>query len=273
MNKLLKTKLIVMTMAMTMALAACSGKETAPPAPAPAPAASAPTAAAKSASVVKVGVSAEYRPYAFAENNNAQGLEIDILQKIADKQGFTVEFVPTLWNVAYKEVQDKKIDIVAMGIAQDEADANIVVPTDSYMRSGDCLVHIKETTLPDWTKGKIGVLNDEGMEEELMSANNVKESQIMKEQTNFLILSSLVKKSTDVAVGDCTALKFYAKSPTLKDYSFDIAEYVHSSQQETSMSMVLMVSKDKPELLQKINTGLAELKKSGELNQIIQKYM
>ena len=175
-----------------MALAACSGKETA--SPAPAPTASAPTATAKSASVVKVGVSAEYRPYAFAENNNAQGLEIDILQKIADKQGFTVEFIPTLWDIAYKEVQDKKIDIVAMGTAQDEADANIVVPTDSYMRSGDCLIRIKETTLPDWTKGKIGVLNDEGMEEELMSANNVKESQIIREKTNFLILSSLVKK-------------------------------------------------------------------------------
>ncbi|WII94228.1 transporter substrate-binding domain-containing protein [Kingella negevensis] len=276
MKTTIRTQLSVLALAL---LAACSNQEAAktetpakstPEATSSATPSAAPTAT--DASVVKVAISGDYRPFSFYESQKAQGIEVELLQKVAEKQGFKVEFNTTVWSKAYQDVKNKTFDVIAMGTAVDEADTSVVVPTSTYMRSGDCVATLHDKKLPDWTKGRVTVADDETMKEEVMKANGIPAEKISMEKNSFLTLTALVKDKADAAVGDCSVLKYYSKGDTLKSYTFNIVDYNHAGQTEESFAMTLMVSKDKPDLVNKINAGIVDLKQSGELDALVKKH-
>ncbi|MCG7657076.1 substrate-binding periplasmic protein [Wielerella bovis] len=222
--------------------------------------------------IVKVAALEEYQPYIFLNNNQFVGLEADILHKIGENKGFQVEFVLSTLENAYSELGKKRVDIVAMGAAQDEVNGSVAVPSESYMHSGDCLAQMTNMLSPDWKNARIGIINGENMNGELSQHLKIEESQFMLHANHSVALNALAQGKTNVLFGDCVALRFHANNGELKDKAFNITEYTNLDLPESATNMVFIISKDEPKLVQTINEGLAELKQSGELDKILQKW-
>lgn len=221
----------------------------------------------------RVGMDMKYIPYNFRdEKQRVQGLDVDILRAIADDQGFHVEFVLIEYNLLLKYWQQQQISIIMDGIAADDVahDPNLVV-SDPYYVSYDCIAATKAEYLQDWQHRQVALVPDDLLDQELIQQNILKHHQINLQRTVLLAMKEVASQRADVAISDCTAMKYLAKRKTFDSIPFVFKILPHSDRME-SAGLVIAVDKNQPELLQQINAGIRNLKANGELNRIIHKW-
>lgn len=264
-RKVQKVKL--KTILLTILLAACGGEQNTATAPAQTDAASVATG-----TVVEVASDLRYEPYIFMDGNgHPMGLDVDILNAIGQKKGLTFQYNVVPWDELFENMQQRGTQVVANGLARDDADGDAVAFSEPYINSLDCVATLNEDAMKNWTKNRIATVPDDELIEELMPLFRIDEKQVVSVNSVYLGLTSMLKKEADAFVSDCTAIRYYAHGETLKDSNYVIQELTHSSDANSS-DLVFAVRNDQSELLQKINEGLTELKQSGELDQIKAKW-
>ena len=124
-------KILAMILCLTLCavcLAGCGGSS----APA-APAAEAPAAApAEAAKVLKVATNVAFPPYEYYENEKAVGIDVDIMQAICDKLGYTMELSDMEFGSIITAVAAGKVDVGFGAITITEERAKSVHFTTSY---------------------------------------------------------------------------------------------------------------------------------------------
>lgn len=223
--------------------------------------------------VYKVGMDYTYPPYNMRGTDSAvSGLEVDILNAIAKNQGFQVEYVPMLWNTLVSNLDKENFPIIMDGLATDDVMSYPAYTiSQPYMRSGDCVFTLKPEHQKDWAKNKVSLQRDDFLDEELIKQHGVNKQNIRYVKTLILGLQEVVRQESQSVVSDCTALRYTAKNSSFKDYQFT-QTLLPDSEKPESADLGFAVKKDDAELLEKINTGLQNIKQSGELDAIIKKW-
>lgn len=228
-----------------------------------------------SGAVYRVATDATYPPFEFTdERGEIMGLDIDLLNAIAKQQGFQVEYYHHGWDGMFDELKNGKADILASAIAiTDEAKEGADL-SQSYFASPYAVVSLHSSDLKNnqWQKKKIAVAVNDDTEEDLIDEYGIAENQFHVTDTLYLSLTDVVKGKAQVAVGDATVMRYRITSPTFVDAKVKFAvQNLVSADPETD-KLVFAVAKGNKELLGKINTGLSELKKTGELDRILKKW-
>ncbi|SSY79979.1 transporter substrate-binding domain-containing protein [Alysiella crassa] len=203
-------------------------------------------------------------------NNTFEGLETDILQAIAKKQGFKIYTQPYVWDVIFKDFKQSNSHMVGGGLASEDFDLSEIALSKAYMRSPDCVVATHAKKLQDWHKRKIITVSSDELDDSLIEDYQVKRRNIHNVRTQYQALGGLLNKQADVTISDCHVLKYHIYG-TLKNQSFVIKE-LSIEPHDTSYDLVFGVHKDEKELLKKINAGIEQLKQSGEIDKIIKKW-
>lgn len=267
-------KLALATMVM-FALAACSKQNSnqAENVSAPASASIAVSTNTGVGKTYKVGMDYTYAPYNMRGTDTAvAGLEVDILNAIAKNQGFQVEYVPMLWKTLVLNLEKENFHIIMDGLATDDMMSYpAYIISQPYMRSGDCVFTLKPEHQKDWAKNKVSVQPEDLLDDELASEHGVNKQNIRHVKTLIMGLQEVVRQESQSVVSDCAALHYTAKNPLFKDYHFAETLLPGSEAPETA-DLGFGVKKDDAELLEKINTGLQNIKQSGELDAIIKKW-
>ncbi len=68
-----------------------------------------------------VGVSADYPPFAFQYNDSLIGFDIELIEAIASKLHYEVEFKQLDFQDLFSELEGKKIDIIASAMTKTQA--------------------------------------------------------------------------------------------------------------------------------------------------------
>lgn len=264
---LLKKCLLVSSL--VLALSACSQKSentTAPSTPVQ-------TAAAKG-KTYRVGLDYTYAPYGMRNKEGMEGLDVDIMNAIAKDQNFEVEYLALSWDTLLAHANtDKSVNALISGVAADDlSDFPEFVLSQPYMRSGDCIYTAKPEHAQTWHKNKIALLPEDALDEELVAEHKVSKTNIVHTKTLLIALQQLAADKVHSVVTDCVALRYMAKNPLFKDYTFHESKLPNSEKPE-SADLGIAVRKEDAEFLNKINTGLQNIKQSGELNQIINKWL
>ena len=256
----MKKQVIVLTMAAIMmgSLTACGGSgKTAET-----------TAAAGEAAggVLTMATNAEFPPYEYHDNNEIVGIDVEIANALAEKLGMTLEIEDSAFDSIIPEIDSGKADIGLAGMTVNEDRLKNVDFSDPYTTASQVIIVKDDSDIagPDDLEGKsIGVqLGTTGD----IYASDYEEtgSTIERYSKGFEAVQAMMQGKIDAVVIDLEPAKVFVEENEgikILDEALTVEEYA------------IAVKKGNTELLEKINTALAELKESGELQKIIDKYI
>lgn len=268
----MKKRVLALAMAVCMAgsLTACGSTKTeettAAAADATTGAADATTAAGSEGGVLTMATNAEFPPYEYHDGGEIVGIDVDIARAIAEKMGMTLEIEDIAFDSIIPEIQSGKADIGAAGMTVDEDRLKNVDFSDTYTTSSQVIIvkNDSDITGPDDLAGKaIGV--QLGTTGDIYASDYEEEgSTVERYSKGFEAVQAMTQGKIDAVVIDQEPAKvFVSENEGIKilDEALTVEEYA------------IAIKKGNTELLEKVNAALKELKDSGELQKIIDKYI
>lgn len=213
-----------------------------------------------------VGTDATYAPMEYMdEKGNIVGIDIEIVNAIAEAAGFEVEYKNYGWEPLFPAVDNGEVDFAVSSITiTDErkqsfdfsdsyfiANQLILVPEDSDIESFDELAD-KRVSVQINTTGHLVVAD-------LLGKTS---SKIVATETMPLAITEMINGNADASVGDNAVIIDYqtnnpdVKLQTIEDDSFEKEYYG------------LMVKKGNQEILDLLNEGIEKIKANGKLKEI-----
>jgi polar amino acid transport system substrate-binding protein len=188
------------------------------------------------------------------------------MNAIADAAGFEVEFVNTRWDGIFVALASGEFDAVISAATITPERAETVDFSDPYFDAGQVIV-VRQDEMdisgPEDLAGKaVGV--QIGTTGDIWLTENT-EATVNRYDENTLAFQALADSDVDAAVADSpTAAEIVKQNPEM---NLKLLPGVYTEEQYG-----IAVNKDKPELLEAINAGLAQAKASGKYDEIYDKY-
>ena len=211
-----------------------------------------------------MATNAEFPPFEYYDGDEVVGIDAEFAAAIADKLGMDLKIEDMAFDSIIPAVQSGKADIGAAGMTVTEDRATQVDFSDSYYTGVQVIIVTDDSdiTEPDDLKGKkIGVqLGTTGD----IYAGDIKDATVERYNKGFEAVQALTQDKIDAVVIDGEPAKVFVKENEglkMLDEAFTEEDYA------------IAVAKGNDELLDKINTALGELKDSGELDKIVDKYI
>ena len=225
----------------------------------------------KADNVLVMATNAEFPPYEFYDGDKVVGIDAEIAAEIAKKLGMELDIVDTAFDSIIPAVVAGKYDMGMAGMTVTEERLEEVNFSDSYA-TGVQVVIVKAdseiTSVDDLTGDKnytIGVQT--GTTGDLYSTWDIEDEglgSVSRFNKGADAVEALKIDQVDCVIIDNEPAKaFVADNPDLK-----ILETAYAEEQ-----YAIAVSKDNPELLEKINQALKELKEDGTIQRIVDKYI
>ncbi len=204
------------------------------------------------------------------DDGNIIGFDMDLLDAIAEDQGFKVEYQAFEFDAIVPAVNAGNADIVAAAMNVTSERAEKVTFTDKYFDSGKVILVKKDNdtikTAEDITKNmkvaaQIGTTEGDYVQG-LAAEGKIKEAVILNQTTQCIM--QLQNGDIDAIVMDAPVAVYYQ------------AKYADEIKQLDALidpaEMAFAVAKDNTELLEKINAGLKNVKASGKYDELVKKW-
>lgn len=214
--------------------------------------------------VLVMGTNAEFPPYEYYDGQEIVGIDAEMAAAVAEKLGMTLEIEDMAFDSLIVALESGKVDMVAAGMTVTEerlASVNfsdsyatgvqaIIVNEDSDIASADDLVG-KTIGVQLGTTGDIYAGDIEGADVQQYNKGMEAVQDLSLGRLDAVIIDNEPAK---VFVSEVEGLKILDEAFVTEDYAIAIA-------------------KDNDELLEKVNTALAELTEDGTLQAIVDKYI
>ncbi|MDR7811706.1 basic amino acid ABC transporter substrate-binding protein [Lacrimispora sp.] len=218
----------------------------------------------KEAGKLVMVTNAEFPPYEYYDKNKIVGIDVDIARAIADKMGVELDVQDMAFDSLIPAVQSGKADFTAAGMTVNEDRKKNVDFTDTYAEAAQVII-VKEgseiKTPDDLTGKKIGVQTGTTGD---IYADDIENADVNRYNKGMEAVMALTQDKIDAVIIDREPAKVFVKENAglvILDEAFTEEEYA------------IAVKKDNKELLDKINGAIKELKESGELKKIVDKYI
>lgn len=219
----------------------------------------------KEDNVLKMGTNAAFPPYEYYEGDKIVGIDAEIGALIAEKLDMELEIVDMDFNGIIAAVQNGSIDMGMAGMTKDPDREKSVNFSTSYA-TGVQVVIVKEgsaiKSIDDLKGKKIGV--QEATTGDSYATSDFGEEAVKRYVNGAAAVQDLQNGSIDAVIIDNEPAKAFVAANeglTILETEYTVEEYA------------IAVSKDDPELLEKINKAIAELKEEGKIDEIINKYI
>ena len=215
--------------------------------------------------VLVIGINAEYPPFEYYDGEKIVGIEIDMIDILSKKLNKKVVIEDMKFNTLMTALLSKKIDLIIAGLAITDERKQQFDFSDPYYDNTIVLV-VKDDndsikTVND-LKGKkigaqLGTLCDN-------YASTIEDAEVSKYDTPATAIMNLKAGKVDVVVTD----KPVVKQLLLTNDGCKIVENVEIK----TVPYGIAINKGNDELLTQINQAIKEMKESGELDKIFNKY-
>jgi len=254
----LMVRIVLLTLA-ALAFAGCASTRTDSPPPQPV-----------KSNALRVGVSPDYPPMIFKQNDKITGAEADLAIRLGDALGSPVQFVELAWDQLIPSLMEGKIDIIMAGMTITEARKVRINFTDPYLKSGlvalmraedaweyGSLQKIRETV------SRVGVVKDT-TGEAYVRANLLDAANIIPLAAANEAAPALKNRRIDLFVNDAPSIAWLvSENETLKGFWEPLnQEYLGWG-----------VNRDDTKLLRQVNFVLKTWKKNGTLKEVLSKWL
>ncbi|TDX52447.1 basic amino acid ABC transporter substrate-binding protein [Orenia marismortui] len=212
-----------------------------------------------------VGMSADYKPFEYHDkDDNIVGFDVDVLKEIAKKLNLELELKDTAWDGIIPGLQSSKYDLImsAMTITEDRKKA--VNFSDSYFNAGQ-IIAVSESNdsiknVEDLKGKTVGVQLGTTADIEASKMEGVEVKRYEKIPQAFIELNN---GRVDAVAADL---------PVVAKYTLDHSGVKIVGEPFTTENFGIAMRKADTELLEKINTALADLKADGTYDEIYNKW-
>lgn len=199
--------------------------------------------------------------------NQPTGFDHDIIQAIAEKQGFRLTFTPHYWTGIFANL-GHGADIVSAGVTITEERKQQMDFSDPYFENFPALlVHSGSPiqTLSDVQDKKIAVVQGNLTEQTLQNYQRGT-GEAVPYRTTWESVRSVIRKETDGAFNDIGPLTYYAQQ--YKDQNLEIVIDSNAAKEYYGFA----VAKGNTDLVNKINEGLKQIRQDGTYDRIHAKW-
>ncbi|WP_070042072.1 basic amino acid ABC transporter substrate-binding protein [Robinsoniella peoriensis] len=211
-----------------------------------------------------MATNAEFPPYEYREGDNVVGIDVEIGEAIAKSMGMELKVEDMAFDSIIVAVDAGKADVGLAGLTVTEDRLMNVNFSDPYTTATQVVIVKDDSpiTSPNDLEGKkIGVqLGTTGDQ----YAGDIKDATVERYNKGFEAVQAMTQGKIDAVIIDREPAKVYVEQNEgikMLDEAYTEEEYA------------IAIKKDNEELLKKVNTALAELKSSGELQKILDKYI
>ena len=221
------------------------------------------------AETVKVVFDTAYAPFEFKDSDQVyKGIDVEILDKVAEINGWTLEKSFPGFKVAINMVQSGQADAIMAGMTKTKEREQVFAMSDTYYDTKVVIATKKanKITSYDQLKGKtVGVKNGTAAQRFLQKNKDKYDYTIKTFDTGDLMNNSLSTGAVDAIMDDQPVIEYAIKQG--QDLSINM-------EGEAVGSFAFGVKKDgsHENLIKQFNTALAQMKKDGTLDQIIEKW-
>ncbi len=221
---------------------------------------------AKEDNVLTMGTNAAFPPYEFVDDDgNIVGIDAEIAAAIAEKLGMELEIKDMEFDSLITACAGGSVDVVLAGMTVTDERKESVNFSDSYA-TGIQVIIVKEdseiATVDDLEGKTIGV--QAGTTGDIYCTDDYGQDYVKQYNNGALAVAALNNDQVDCVIIDNEPAKnFVAANEGLKILD---TEYV-------TEDYAIAIAKENTELLEKINTAMAELKADGTIDKIVNKYI
>ena len=221
------------------------------------------------AETVKVVFDTAYAPFEFKDSDQVyKGIDVEILDKVAEINGWTLEKSFPGFDAAVNAVQAGQADAIMAGMTKTKEREQVFAMSDTYYDTKVVIATKKANkfTSYDQLKGKtVGVKNGTAAQRFLQKNKDQYGYTIKTFDTSDLMNNSLSTGAVDAIMDDQPVIEYAIKQG--QDLSINM-------EGEAVGSFAFGVKKDgsHENLIKQFNTALAQMKKDGTLDQIIEKW-
>ncbi len=220
--------------------------------------------------VVRVAVEPVYPPFVQQlPQGGYEGFDVALMNEIAKRQGFQVNYMPTVWAGIFDRLANGEMDVVIGGVAIAADRKEKVDFSESYLTNHIVFV-VKEnsplTTVEQVLNGKrIAYQNETFSSAELSKLQNGKLDKTLGEGSAWKTIQRVMVndgRQVDAAIGDSFTTNYYMLQYKDQHLRTIVANNLPSEE------VAFAVKKGNTDLLNKLNQGLAAVKADGTFDKL-----
>jgi cystine transport system substrate-binding protein len=220
----------------------------------------------KAEGVIKIGTEGTYAPYTFHDKDGKlTGFDVEIAEEVAKRLGVKVEFIETKWDGMFAGLDAKRFDAVANQVTIRPDRLEKYDFSDSYVSSRSVLiVHEENNEIKSFEDLK-GKKSGQSLTSNLGDIARSFEAELVQVDGFNQALDLLNSKRIDATINDNLSFLDYKKQKP------DAPIKVVDKMDETGESGILF-NKGNGELVEAVNTALADMKADGTYLKISEKW-
>jgi glutamine transport system substrate-binding protein len=212
--------------------------------------------------VYKVGVDTTYPPFEFKEGGEYKGIDIDLINAIAESQGFEIELKPMDFGGIIPALQAGQLDVAIAGMSITDKRKKVVDFSDPYFDAGLSLVVSEsnsEIKTVDDLKGKTVAVKKgtTGADYAVKNKDKLGIAKVTQFDDSPSMFQEVANGNADVLIEDYPVIAYAIKQ---KDLGLKIV----GDRLNGDQYGIAVLKGENQDLLKKINKGLAELKENGK---------
>ena len=216
-----------------------------------------------------IGTDVHFPPFEFKDENGVlKGIDIELLENFAKNQNFKYKIKQLKFSELEEALKAGKIDAIFSGMMITEERKNNFDISDKYFVSGITMGVHQDSEIDSYEDltGKFVAVNKRTRISNIVDQLASEHKFIITNLDDTInIIEDVEANLVHACFDDAVLLQYYIKNG---------AKIKLVSQRENEIGCGVIVEKGKnKELLDKINTGLKNLKKSGKYHEILKKYL
>ncbi|HCO80489.1 MULTISPECIES: transporter substrate-binding domain-containing protein [Bacillus] len=250
-----KSMLLIMGLIVVLVMAACGSKSD--------------SGSGEGKGTYKIGIDVTYPPFEFEKGGKTVGIDVDLINAIAKDQGFKVKLEAMDFSGIIPAMQAGQLDVGMGGMSITDERKKKVDFSDPYFDAGLTVVVKKDSSIKsiDDLKGKKLAVKNGTTGAKFATDNADKYGyEVVQFNDSPSMFQEVSNGNADALIEDYPVITYAIAQQDLKLKT--VGDRLNGDQYGISV----MKGKNQ-DLLKKINKGLENLKKNGEYDKIIEKYL
>lgn len=217
----------------------------------------------------RVAIEPLYPPFVQQAPQGAEGFDVDLLNAIAEKEGFKINYVPMPWSGLFASLDNNEADIVAGGMAISEDRQAKMDFTEPYYETEIVLLVDKDSPIQSFenARGKKISYQSGTSTVPVIKSQLGEPNPELASDSAWLSVKDMLSDKSDAAIGHSGSFKYYAHQ-----YQKEGLRVVSNPNLPKEMN-AFAIKKGNTELQAKLNKGLAAIKADGTYDKLYQKWM